>query len=305
MSQGSPHTGPARRRPSSGGAGSREAGRGLRPREPRGRTVGPRHPRRRGAQRRALPTGDPLRRQSGGDGQRALRHARRLRPGQRPGRHPLAPEPGGDEGLAQLVAAGAPAQRRRAAEAFRTLAGCGGPGRRAGGGAGLRPAPGGAQPAGLFDAAGDGRAVLLRGAGGQGGDVTLRAPREGTCPRGLAPDRPRAGRHRRARLRRLLPHRVGHHRVLPPQRHLLPGARLGRQLRGLLLARHHQRRRRGAQPLLRALPLPGPRRPARHRRRHRVWAARGGHPVRLRALRTAPRRPGGGRDHLPSPLGHP
>ena len=49
----------------------------------------------------------------------------------------------------------------------------------------------------------------------------------------------------------------------------------------------------------------GPRRAARHRRGHRVGPAGGGHPVRLRALRPAPRRPGGQRDHLPAPLGHP
>ena len=44
---------------------------------------------------------------------------------------------------------------------------------------------------------------------------------------------------------------------------------------------HHQRRRRRAQPLLRALPLARARRPARHRRRHRVGSTRRGDPVRL------------------------
>ena len=83
------------------------------------------------------------------------------------------------------------------------------------------------------------------------------------------------------------------------------GRGLGRQLGRLLRPGGHQRRRRLAGPALRAVPLPGPRRPARHRRGHRVGPARGGHPVRLRALRPAPRRPGGQRHHLPAPLGHP
>ena len=77
-------------------------------------------------------------------------------------------------------------------------------------------------------------------------------------------------------------------------RHLLPGAGLGRQLRGLLRARHHQRRRGVARPAVRAVPVARARRPARHRPRHRERPARGGHPVRLRALRpraTPPRSP--------------
>ena len=55
-----------------------------------------------------------------------------------------------------------------------------------------------------------------------------RAPPAATAParhaggpsaaRRLGPDRPRARRHRAARLPRLLPHRVGHRRVLPPGR---------------------------------------------------------------------------------------
>ena len=86
--------------------------------------------------------------------------------------------------------------------------------------------------------------------------------------------------------------RVGHRRVLPPRRHLLPGPGLGRQLGGLLRARHHQRRRRVARAAVRAVPVARARRPARHRHRHRVRPPRGGHPVRLRALRprTTPRR---------------
>ena len=83
------------------------------------------------------------------------------------------------------------------------------------------------------------------------------------------------------------------------QRHLLSGPGLGGELGGVLLARHHQRRRGVAQPPLRALLVAGARRPPRHRRGHRVRSARGGHPVRLRALRTPPRRPGRRGDHVP------
>ena len=85
--------------------------------------------------------------------------------------------------------------------------------------------------------------------------------------------------------------------------HLLPGPGLGRQLGRLLRPRGHQRRRGRSRPPLRALPVPGPGRPAGHRRRHRVGPARGGDPVRLRALRPAPRGAGGQRHHLPPPLG--
>ena len=69
--------------------------------------------------------------------------------------------------------------------------------------------------------------------------------------------------------------------------------------RGLLRARHHQRRRGRARPAVRAVPVARARRPARHRHRHRERPARGGHPVRLRALRPRARRPGRQRHHLP------
>src|SRR5439155_917525 len=51
--------------------------------------------------------------------------------------------------------------------------------------------------------------------------------------------RARARHDRAARPRRLLPDRVGHRPLLSRARHPLPGARLGRQQRGLLRARHH------------------------------------------------------------------
>ena len=120
---------------------------------------------------------------------------------------------------------------------------------------------------------------------------------------GVAHDRPRARGHRGPRLRRLLPRGVGHRRVLQPGRHLLPGSGQRGQQRGLLRARHHQGRRGVARPAVRAVPVARARRPARHRPRHRERPPRGGHPVRLRALRPAPHRAGRQRHHLPGPLG--
>ena len=60
--------------------------------------------------------------------------------------------------------------------------------------------------------------------------------------------------------------------LLPRARHPLPGPRLGRQQRGLLRARHHRRRCRRHGAALRALPLRGARRVARHRPRPAVAA---------------------------------
>ena len=138
--------------------------------------------------------------------------------------------------------------------------------------------------------------------GGRAPAATGPAPARAGAGR-LRADRPRARPHRAARLPRLLPRRVGHRRVLPAGRHLLPGPGVGRQLGGLLRPRHHQRRRGGARPAVRALPVTRARRPARHRHRHRERPARGGHPVRLRALRPRARRPGGQRHHLPGQVG--
>ena len=94
-----------------------------------------------------------------------------------------------------------------------------------------------------------------------------------------------------ARPRRLLPDRLGHRPLLPRARHPLPGPRLGGQQRGLLRARHHRRRRRRHGAALRALPLRGARRVARHRPRPAERRPRErGDPVRLPALRRARRR---------------
>ena len=169
----------------------------------------------------------------------------------------------------------------------------------------VRPPPGGAASPRLPGARRAHRADLAGRAGPPGRHRPVRAPGGRAGARGVGPARPRAGHHRRARVPRLLPHRVGHRRLLPAPGHLLPGPGLGGHLGGLLRPRHHQRRRRRPRAALRALPLPGPRRAAGHRRRHRVGPTRGGHPVRLRALRPAARRPGGQRHHLPVPLGAP
>ncbi len=104
---------------------------------------------------------------------------------------------------------------------------------------------------------GNGRAGLPVPAGGRGRDGALRTTGGRAGARGMEADPPRARRDRPARLRRLLPHRVGHRAGVQTPRHLLPGAWLCRQLRRLLRARRHQRRRGRPGTALRALPLPG------------------------------------------------
>ena len=82
--------------------------------------------------------------------------------------------------------------------------------------------------------------------------------------------------------------------------HLRP--RLGRGLARRLLPRHHQRLPAQAQPLLRALPQPGPHGPARHRRRLRLGRARRRAGLRARAP-PRPRRHGGQPRPLPAAHG--
>ena len=116
-------------------------------------------------------------------------------------------------------------------------------GRRARAGVRVRPAPGGAAACRTVTAPGPRRDELAARADRSPGRVRRYGqPAAERVPRGLRPDRARAGHHRAARLPRLLPDRVGHRRLLPAERHPLPGPRLGRQLRRLLRARHHQRR---------------------------------------------------------------
>ena len=118
-------------------------------------------------------------------------------------------------------------------------------------------------------------------------------------------DRARAGADRAARIRALFPHRPRHRPLRPRAGHPLPGPRLGRQLRRLLLPRHHRGEPRDQRPPLRALHLARARRAARHRRRFRARAARGGDAVHLREIRPRARRHRRHRHHLPHPLGDP
>ena len=82
--------------------------------------------------------------------------------------------------------------------------------------------------------------------------------------------------------------------------HPLPGARLGRQLRGVLLPGHHRGRSRAHGHAVRALHLPRAQRAAGHRRGLRARAARGSHPVHLRQVRPRPRGARRHRHHLPA-----
>ena len=155
------------------------------------------------------------------------------------------------------------------------------------------PLPGARRPAG-DDPRRLPRTARPRGARGA-------ARREGGGVRGAA--REGAGPHRRPRLRRLLPHHVGHRAGVPPAGDPLPGARLRGQQPRLLRARHHLGPSRRDRHALRALRLEGAPRAARHRPRHRARAAGADHPVRLREVRPAARRHGGRGDPLPQPLG--
>ena len=129
-----------------------------------------------------------------------------------------------------------------------------------------------------------------------------RRPRQGAG----AP-RQGAGTDREARLRALLPHRLRCRALRPRagQADPVPGPRLGRQQRGVLLPRHHQRQSDRDRPAVRALHLGRPRRAARHRRRLRARAARGGDPVSLCALWPRARRHLLDRDPLPPAHGDP
>ena len=144
---------------------------------------------------------------------------------------------------------------------------------------------------------------------------------DGMTPQSRLEQLAREGAHRRypdgvpERVSRLLAHELAligelryapyfltvHDIVLlcPQQGHPLPGPRLGGQLLGLLLPRHHRGRSRPVRPAVRALRLGRAQRAARHRRRFRARAARGGHPVRLRKIRPRACRHRRDRDPLP------
>ncbi len=104
----------------------------------------------------------------------------------------------------------------------------------------------------------------------------------------------------RARLPRLLPDRAQHRRVLRGRADPVPGPGLGGELGRLLRARDHQRGPGPARAAVRAVPVLGPGRAARHRPGHRAPAPGGGHPVRLPDLRPGTGGAGGQRDLLPA-----
>ena len=119
---------------------------------------------------------------------------------------------------------------------------------------------------------------------------------------GARADRARAGADREARAGRLLPDRLGHRQLLPPARHPGAGPRLGRQQRRLLQPGHHRRRSDRDGAAVRALPVGGARRVARHRPRPAERRpARAGDPARLREVRPAGRGHDRQRHHLPRP----
>ena len=287
-------------RPGGGLAGAGRAGRDVRARERDGGADLPAPPGRRRAQRHAGPAGGAGRSRRGGHRQRPLRGARAgpARPGAgrdpgpaQPGRHGrLAARGGhrlpalrrGDESQAHQVP-GRPRAHRRAGPPVRVrLQGDRSPATRL---------PGPARPHRGLLAARTGRA---QGAG------PLRVYRGRTGARRARPDRQGARGNRAPRVRRLLPDRARHRGVLRGQRHLVPGPRVGGELGGLLRARHHQRRPGLTPPAVRAVPVRGPGRPARHRPGHRAPPPRGGNSVRLPHLRAEPGRPGGQRDLVPA-----
>ena len=69
-----------------------------------------------------------------------------------------------------------------------------------------------------------------------------------------------------------------------------PGPRVGGRLARRLRARHHRRRPDALRAPLRALPQPGPQGPAGHGHRLRRGRPRPGHQLRLREVRSRPRR---------------
>ncbi len=149
-------------------------------------------------------------------------------------------------------------------------------------------------------ARGGARGADARRVSARRGDGRCRAAiRQGHPGQGAGADRRRAGADRRTALRAVLPDRLRRGAVCPQPGHPLPGARLGGQFGGVLLPGHHRGGSGERQHAVRALPVPRAQRAARHRRRFRAPAARGGHPVHLREIRPDAHRAGRGADHLP------
>ena len=106
-------------------------------------------------------------------------------------------------------------------------------------------------------------------------------------------------------VRGVLPHGPRHRPLCAQRRHPVPGSRVGGQLGGVLLPRHHRGQPGAAEHAVRALPDEGAQRAARHRRRFRASAPRGGHPVHLRQVRSSPHRAGRDGDRVSHALGDP
>ena len=108
-----------------------------------------------------------------------------------------------------------------------------------------------------------------------------------TLARHLA-ERTRADR--RTEIRALFPDRARHRPLRAQPEHPVPGPGLGGEFRRLLRARHHLGRPDQGRSVVRALHLQGAAGAARHRRRFRTFAARGGDAICLSPLRPPPRR---------------
>ncbi len=111
-------------------------------------------------------------------------------------------------------------------------------------------------------------------------------------------DRRHAARHlaqgtradRRAQIRALFPHRARHRPLCAQPEHPVPGPGIGGEFGRLLRARHHLGRSDQGRSAVRALHLQGAAGAARHRRRFRAFAARGGDAICLSPLWPPPRR---------------
>ena len=115
----------------------------------------------------------------------------------------------------------------------------------------------------------------------------------------------RARADRRAEIRALLPHRARHRALCAQPEHPVPGAGIGGELRRLLRARHHLGRSDQGRSAVRALHLQGAAGAARHRRRFRAFAARGGDAICLSPLRPPSRRDHRHRHPLSAAQRHP
>src|SRR5207244_1817791 len=130
-----------------------------------------------------------------------------------------------------------------------------------------------------------------------------RAHEPGSAGEGASSDRARARAHRRTTLRSIFPDRLRYRRIRPFEGHSLSRARIRRELRGVLLPRHHLGRSLAHGNAVRALHFARTQRAARYRRRLRASKARGGHPVHLRKVQSRARRVDGDGDYVSPALG--